>query len=166
MAPAPPTLPVRVDAHLAVVPPRPVAVLATLLDKVAWTYVQTVVTLLAAQDALNIGAAQAMAIAAIPAALTVLANGLPVIPAGLPFGLDLVLRVARTYAVSVIGFLVAVPAFSLEWGILVAAATAAGPAALAAAKAALASRVGALGSGALLPADLDATQTTVTPRAA
>lgn len=126
-----------------------------LAEKVLATWVQVFVTGLLAATALDISTAQAAAIAAIPAALTVVANGLPVVPVGLPFYVDLVLRTVRTYVVAFLGFLVAVPVFSLDYSIGLAAAAAAGPAALAVLKAGLASKVGNADSAALLPTNLD-----------
>jgi hypothetical protein len=113
----------------------------TLIEKAASTYVQVFITAWLAADTLGIGTAQAAGLAAIPAALTVIANGL-----------GLTLRTLRTYAVSVIGFLVALPVFDLEISTLQAALLAGVPAALAVIKGGLASQVGDPESPALLPA--------------
>lgn len=134
--------------------PSPVIVL---LEKVIATYIQAFVTMLIVSDTLGVDTAEAAAIAAIPAALTVVANGLPGTPAGLPFWLDLVFRTIRTYVVAFIGLLVAVPVFAIDVSLAEAAAVGAIPAALAVVKAAVASKVGDSGTAALLPADIDAT---------
>lgn len=133
------------------------AALATLAEKVVTTYLQAVIAVLTVGSRIDTSAAQAAAIAAIPAALTVVANAASTaqIPQGLPFYVDLILRTARTYVVSFLGFAIAVPVFALDYSIAVAASAAALPAALAVLKAALASRIGALNSAALLPARLD-----------
>lgn len=127
----------------------------SLAEKALATYLQVFVTGLLVADALGASTAQSAAIAAIPAALTVLANGIPVVPSGLPFYVDLVLRTGRTYVVSFLGFLVAVPVFRLDYSIAVAAATSALPAALAVLKGSLASKVGRSDSAALLPLRYD-----------
>jgi hypothetical protein len=126
-----------------------------LIDKVISTYVQAFVGLLLIGDAIDVSTAQAAAIAAIPAALTVVANGMPITIVGLPFWIDLVYRVARTYVVGFVGLIVAVPVFRLDYAILQAAAYGAIPAALAVIKGALASRVGEKGTPAMVPARYD-----------
>jgi hypothetical protein len=122
-----------------------------LLEKVLATYVQTFITVLLAGGPMGTSAAQAAAIAAIPAALTVVANGLPEVPGGLPFYVDLTFRTVRTYVVTFLGFVIAVPVFSLDYSIALAASTAAFTACLAVIKGALASKVGNPDSAALLP---------------
>lgn len=131
------------------------APIATLAEKVLWTFVQSFLGALALADVLDVSTAQAAAIASIPAALTVLANGLPTVPLGLTWWLDAIFRTIRTYAVGFIGYVVAVPVFSLDYSIAVAASAAALPAALAVLKAAIAARVGSPASAATLPARLD-----------
>lgn len=116
--------------------------LISLLEKTVSTYVQAFITALLVGQTIDISTAQAAALASIPAGLTIIANGLPVVPQGLPFYVDLVGRTIRTYVVSFIGFLVALPVFELNYSILAAASSAALPAALAVIKGALASRVG------------------------
>lgn len=125
-----------------------------LLEKVFWTYVQALVALwLGLGDALGSnGFSQDLAIAALPAALTVLANGLPGVPENLSFALDLLWRVARTFAVAFIGMLVGQPVFGLDPGALNAAYTAGVMAVLAVIKGAAAKKVGDPESAALLPA--------------
>lgn len=129
--------------------------LALLLEKALWTFVQAFVATLLVGTAMDVSTAQAAAVASIPAFLTVVANGLPAVPVGLPFYLDLALRIVRTYAVSFLGYLVAVPTFSLDFSILQAAATAGIPAILALLKGAAATRVGDPGTAATLPRRLD-----------
>ena len=127
--------------------------IAVLIEKVFWTYVQAFLAALTAPGVDN--TATAAAVAAIPAALTVVANGLPAVPGGLPFSVDFVLRVVRTYAVSFIGFLVAVVPFRLDYSIGKSAAIAAIPAAIAVVKCAAASKLGTSNSAATLPESLD-----------
>lgn len=132
-----------------------------LLEKVISTYVQAFITFLLMSGSLalvNVSTAQAAAIAAIPAAVTVIANGLPVIPVGLPFYVDLILRTIRTFAAGFFGYLGALPMFTLEKSMLVAAIAGALPAALAVLKGGLASKVGRADSAALLPKSLDLPQ--------
>lgn len=133
--------------------------LIALIEKTAATYVQAFASALLLGSVIDISTAQAAALAAIPAALTVVANGLPTIQAGLPFYVDLVLRTARTYVVSFIGFLVALPVFTLDYGVLQAASAAALPAALAVVKGALATKVGDGSTAAALPAKVDPSAT-------
>lgn len=135
-------------------PPGAVDYFLSLLEKVVATYLEAFVSLLLVGTAIDVSTAEAAAIAAIPAALTVVANGLPVVPIGLPFWTDLALRIVRTYVAGFVGFLVAVPVFELEIGILTAAAVGALPAVLAVAKGALSSRIGAE-TPAALPAGRD-----------
>lgn len=125
-----------------------------LIEKVTWTYIQALTVLLLAGTA---GFTTTMAIAALPAALTVLANSLPQVSAGLPFTVDLVFRIVRTAAVSFLGFLLAAPTFSLDYSVLHAAALAAGMSVLAVVKGAAASRIGQLDTAALMPASLEPT---------
>lgn len=129
--------------------------IALLVEKALWTYVQAFIATLLVGAAMDVSTAQAAAVAAIPAFLTVIANGLPAVPAGLPFYLDLLLRIIRTYAVSFLGYLVAVPTFTLDFSIAQAAATAGIPAILALLKGAAASRIGDHSTPATLPARLD-----------
>lgn len=150
MAPAP-----RITATLETIHVRAGAVLAGLAEKVLWTYLQALAAILLAGTVLDVSTAQAAAMAALPAALTVVANGLPIVPEGLRFGVDLVLRSVRTYAVSFLGFLLALPVFSLDYSVLAAASTAALPAVLALIKATAASHLGTTGTAATLPASLD-----------
>lgn len=147
-----PTVAEPIKAEPTTVPAR--NAIALLAEKTIATYVEVFVTLLGAGSVLDSPTTTAASMAAIPAALTVIANGLPEVPAGLTFWLDLVLRVARTYAVTFVGLLVAVPIFRADVSVINAAALAAVPAALAAIKSGLASKIGAP-TPALLPAGLD-----------
>lgn len=136
---------------------KPISPLATLAEKVIATYIQALIAFLIVHDSLGADVYQTAAIAAVPAALTVIANGLPAIPVGLPFWVDLVLRTVRTYTAAVLGLLLAMPVFHLDFTAAVAALSAGIPAALAVVKGALATRFGNTGTAALLPAKLDAT---------
>jgi hypothetical protein len=128
-----------------------------LVEKTLATYVQALIALLIAAPTLDFSlpTVEAAAIAAIPAGLTIIANGLPGIPVGLPFYTDLLLRAVRTFAASFLGFLIAVPVFSLDEAVLTAAAVGAIPTVLSVIKSALAKRVGADDTAALLPASSD-----------
>lgn len=135
--------------------------IATLIEKVLWTYVQAVLTLVLAGGALAAGGlSRSLAVAALPAALTVLANGLPAVPQGLPFYVDLFFRIVRTAAVSFIGFLVAQPVFDVNANVARAAGLSALMAALVVIKGAAARQFGAE-SAATLPSDLDPVQPTL-----
>lgn len=113
-----------------------------LCEKVLWTYLQSIVMLLTVGGTLNINFTTELAIAALPAALTVVANGLPQTLGAIPYLLDLVYRVARTFVVTFIGFILAPAVFHLDSSIGRAAALAAGAAALAVVKGALAKAIG------------------------
>lgn len=129
--------------------------LATLAEKVVWTYVQALIALLLVGGGLSAdGLTTDLAIAALPAALTVVANGIPMVPAGLPFAVDLVFRVLRSAAATFLGFLLAVPTFNLDVSTLRAAGTAALVAVLVVVKGAAASKIGDPATPATLPASL------------
>lgn len=148
------------DVHIGTVvgdTPTPLQVIATLAEKVLWTYVQAVIVLLLAGGGLNAdGLTTDLAIAALPAALTVLANGIPQAPAGLPFAVDLLWRVVRSGAAAFIGFLLAVPVFNLDATTLRAAGSAALVAVLVVVKGAIASKLGDPATPATLPASVTA----------
>ena len=129
--------------------------IATLFEKTITTYIEAFVALLAASSTINISVAQSAAIAAVPAALTVVANGVASTSLNLSFYGDLVFRTIRTYVVSFLGLLVAAPAFDFSVGALQAAAIGAIPAALAVIKGILAGRIGNKNTPALLPSKLD-----------
>lgn len=136
-------------------PTSPWAPFVTLAEKVFWTYVQAVLALLIVGSKFDLSAVTIAGVAAIPAALTVVANGAPGIPQGLPWAVDTVLRAVRTYVVSFAGFLIALPVFGLNYSILAAASTAALPAALAVVKSAIAGHFGEVGTPAFLPPQFD-----------
>jgi hypothetical protein len=125
-----------------------------LIEKVVLTYLEAFGALFVTSSTLGISTATAAAVAAIPAALTVVANGIPQVSGDLPFGVDLVFRTVRTYVVTFIGVLVAVPVFTLTVSSLRSAAIAAIPAALTVVKSVIARKIGA-DTAALLPASLD-----------
>jgi len=126
-----------------------------LLEKAVTTYVEAFLALLAASSVLDISVAQSAAIAAIPSAFTVIANGIPQPPVGMSFYSDLIFRIVRTYVVSFVGLLVAAPIFEFSVGALQSAAIGAIPAALAVVKGILAGRVGNRETPALLPFKYD-----------
>jgi hypothetical protein len=115
-----------------------------LAEKTIATYLEWLIGLYIADaaDKLNTTTPQALALAAIPAALTVIANGLPGVPANLPFYVGLLLNAVRTFVAGFLGYMIALPFFTLEKSVLMAAGIACLPAALAVIKAGLASKVG------------------------
>lgn len=81
-------------------PTSPWAPLLALLERTWWQAAMVFVSALAGAGALGADAVAAAGIAAVAAGLTVLANGVPTlaIPEGLPWYVDLALRVARSFA--------------------------------------------------------------------
>jgi hypothetical protein len=126
-----------------------------LFEKAATTYVEALIAVIAASSALGVSVLQSAAIAAIPAALTVIANGIPQPPAHLPFYTDMAFRAIRTYVVSFVGILVAMPMFDFSMSVLQTAALGALPAAFAVIKGVLAGRIGNKETSALLPLRYD-----------
>lgn len=128
-----------------------------LAEKVAWTYVQSVLVLMTAGDALNIALDTQLLIAALPAALTVVANGLPasLVTEHVPLSVDVLYRVLRSGVVAFLGFLLAQPVFSLSLSVGRAAWMAGLMAALVTLKGVVASRLGYHDTAATLPARLD-----------
>ncbi len=129
-------------------------VIASLVERGVWTYLQALATILLAGSVITGDLATAAAVAAIPAGLTVVTAGLPTSIDGVPFAVDAVYRTARTYAVTFVGLLVAIPAFTLDYSVLAAASTAGVTAAIAVAKTLIAQHIGT-GSAATLPGKLD-----------
>jgi hypothetical protein len=128
-----------------------------LVEKTVCTYLEWLIGLYIADimDTVNTSTPQALAIAAIPAALTVIAANMPQVGTNVPFYLGLLLNAVRTFAASFIGYMVALPFFSLDRSVLTAALVASLPTALALVKAGLATRVGNPTTPNLLPARLD-----------
>lgn len=129
--------------------------LVSLAEKAVATYLQALVVALSLGDTLDLSTVQAAAFAAIPAALTVVMNALPVAPVGLPFVADVAWRAARTFVAMFLGYLVALPTFSLDPSVLTAASSAALAGMLAVVKGVLATRVGFGDSAAMLPRRVD-----------
>lgn len=133
----------------------------SIFEKAVMTYVQAFLALVIAGYTTDFDPSTLtkLAIAALPALFTVLANGLPAIPEGLPFAGDLALRTLRTYVASFLGLLLASSQaqFSIDITTLQIALLGAVPAALAVVKALLAQHVGDSSTAALLPARLDVT---------
>lgn len=128
----------------------------TLAEKALTTYVEAFIGLLVLGQTIGASTAQAAAIAAIPAAITVVANGLPIVSVGMPFYVDLGFRTARTYVAAFLGYLVGLPYFSVDVSVFVAAAASALPTALAVLKGGLLGRnVGDRTTAAVLPASAD-----------
>lgn len=134
--------------------------LVVLVEKTIATYLQALVVALLGSsffDQVDLSVARALAIAAIPAALTVLVNATSAatIPTSLPPLVQAVLRILRTAGVAFLGYLIAIPTFGLERSILHAALAAAGVALLAAVKAELGQFIGNPQTVAWLPEHLD-----------
>lgn len=132
----------------------PLAAIAGLAEKVVLTFIEVFLAGWLAADTMGFDGAARWAVPAVAAAGTVLANGLPS-TLSLSFGLALLYRTLRTYAVSFIGLFAgpAVVGFTADGA--KAAAFAAIPAAITVAKGMIASRLGEGGTPALLPASLD-----------
>lgn len=136
--------------------------LALAAEKIGTTYVEAVITLLLLGNIYDTGSVNVALVAAVPAGLTAMLAFIPQ-PNGLPFYLDVLYRTGRTYAVTFIGFLVAMPVFAFDMAQWKAFAIAAVPAALTILKSALASKVGVTKaasvvdnpSAAILPFKLD-----------
>lgn len=126
-----------------------------LTEKAAATFVQAFLGVLIVGSSMGTSTAQAAAIAALPTALTVVANGLSQINPKLPLAVDVLYRTVRTYVVSFLGFLLAMPTFHLDYSAAVAASSSALPSAMAVVKGAVASFIGDRSSAALLPAAAD-----------
>lgn len=126
-----------------------------LVEKAIATYAQALIAILLLGSTTGTSTAQAAAIAALPTALTVVANGLAQINPQMPFYVDVLYRTVRTYVVSFLGFLLAMPTFHLDYSAAVAASASALPSALAVLKGVGAGLVGSSDSAALLPAALD-----------
>lgn len=131
--------------------------IALLVEKVISTYVQSVIGLiiLDLNDTVSTSTPTALAIAALPAAITVLTASLPTVPERLPFYVALLGNTARTFVQGFLGFLLAQQVFTLDVSVGQAAVFAALPAALAVLKAGIATRVGDPNTPNLLPANVD-----------
>ena len=70
-------------------------VIASLVERGVWTYLQALATILLAGSVITGDLATAAAVAAIPAGLTVVTAGLPTSIDGVPFAVDAVYRTAR-----------------------------------------------------------------------
>lgn len=127
------------------------------IEKVIATYVQSLIGLviLDLNDTLNTQTPTMLAIAALPAAITVISASIPAASARLPYVTQLVLNTARTFVQGFFGYLLAIVPFRLDASVGQAAAFAALPAALAFLKGGLARYVGNSSTPNLLPVELD-----------
>lgn len=127
--------------------------LYALAEKAVWTYLQALLALVLASGTLDLNTSFSTeaAIAALPAAITVIANGLPAVSQGLPFAQDLLWRAVRSFAAAFLGVLLAQPIFTLQRSVGEAALLAGLTAALVVVKGAVASKVGDRSSAALAP---------------
>lgn len=129
--------------------------LASFVEKVLVTFVQTFLSYFMMAGALGADAAQAAALAAIASAGTAGLAALPVVPDGLPFATDLLFRTVRTFVVAAGTPFFAAEHFELSVSALEAAVVGAVPAALAVAKGLIAKRFGEAESPAILSKKLD-----------
>lgn len=134
--------------------------LADLVEKAVATYAQALIAALIGSsffESLDWSVAQAAAIATIPAGITVIVNAVngAVEPSDWPYQVRAVMRVVRTGAAAFLGYLIAVPVFTLDKSMWVAAGAAGSTALLAAIKAELARLIGSPASPAVLPASFD-----------
>lgn len=131
--------------------PNPLLPLLGLAEKAAWTYFQALIALtLVTGTALSFSTQTA--VAALPAALTVLANGLPVTIDGLTYAQDIAFRIVRSFAAGFLGYLLAIPVFTLDASVLQGAKTAGVIAALVVLKGYIAKMIGDPATAATLPA--------------
>lgn len=129
--------------------------LSQLVEKAAATFVQVFITAWLASGSLGFEGSQQYVIAGVAAALTVVANGIPVLT-GLPPAVDILYRAARTYAVAFLTIWAGGAVFDLSVSGASAAAWAALPLALTVLKSGLASVIPVgTASGAVLPTSLD-----------
>jgi hypothetical protein len=129
----------------------------TLLEKAVSTYVQVLIGLMLLGGTMDVKFSTELAVAALPAAFTVIANGV----AGFSLTttnwfLDTFFRVVKTFVATFLGLLVAPLVFNLSVNSARLAAVGAIAATLAVIKAAIAAHVGSANTAALLPVELDA----------
>jgi hypothetical protein len=127
------------------------------IERIFWTFVQSFVTYAAARTVLDWSTAEAAAAAGAAACLTV-ALGVATdwaIPTTLPFGILTLLRILRTWLVSVLTILLSAPDIDLTVGAWKIALIASLPAVLAAVKAIAVERLAGGDSPATLPAGLN-----------
>ncbi len=126
-------------------------------EKVIMTFLEAYAAVMVAGNAFGeLGAWKAAGVAALPAALTIVINGVNTFPlTPNSFLEDLVGRTLRTYVAGFLGFFVAAPAFGYSMNTLQAAALAGIPAAIAVAKGLISSRIGYSETAAALPTGLD-----------
>lgn len=133
----------------------------TLLEKAASTYVQVLIGLMLMGGTLDVKFSTELAVAALPAGFTVIANGVGGFTlVTTNWLLDTVFRVVKTFVATFLGLLVAPLVFNLSINSARLAAVGAIAAVLAVIKAAIAAHVGSTDTAALLPVELDASSTT------
>jgi hypothetical protein len=134
-----------------------------LVEKAGWTYVQSFLAVLTIGSGWHIAVTTQLAVAALPAALTVLANGLPLLaPVGLPYMVDLGYRIVKTAAAAFLGVLLAQPVFHLTASVGRSALCAAGAAVLVIVKGVVAKQLGQP-TPATLPLSVDVPPTQAAP---
>lgn len=128
--------------------------LMTLAEKAIWTYVQALIVAILSSGQTDINLTTALLVATLPAGLTVVANGMPVVLENVSFGVQLAYRVVRSFTASFLGFLLAASVFTLQAGALRSAAMAGLVSVLVIVKGLIAQRIGDLDSPATLPASV------------
>ena len=117
--------------------------LARLGEKIFWTAVEVFLTAFVVADQIGMTTAQAGATAAFAAVATILANGLPDAPEGLPLAVDLFYRTARTFGAAFFGAIASYSLFDLTWSTVSSTALVAAPAAIAVIKGWVSSKLAA-----------------------
>lgn len=127
------------------------------VEKIVMTYVQSFLGLLILdlQDTLSVTTPTKLAIAALPAAITVISATIPQVSNALPYYTQVILNAARTFVQGFLGFLLAQQVFVLDVSIGKAAWFAALPAALSVLKSGIARGVGSRQTANLLPIEQD-----------
>lgn len=135
---------------------KPIA--ALIAEKVIWQFLMAFAVAMLGVTTMDWSTAQAAAVAGVAAVITLALNSVnaAVIPAGMSFYLDLLLRVLRSAASAFLAFLAAVPMLDLADGDMWRGAVgAAGVAILTVVKGGAAHVVGNPMTAAVLPGDLD-----------
>lgn len=137
--------------------PSPWAPLLALLERAGWQALEVFLAALLGAGALGADVAQAGILAAIAAAITVLANGVPqlAIPTGLPWAVDVALRVARSFVSAFLAPIAAMAVLPLDMATWQAAALGGAVAGVTVLKSIVATRTGNPDTAATLPARLD-----------
>ena len=134
--------------------------IAGILEKVFWTFIQTLIGYLLLQSVFDIDSGKAAALAGIAAGINTLIAMSPV-SIGLHPIVDLLYRAVRTFGIAFITPLIASGLLDIDFAAWKAAAVAALPALLSVLKSYAATKLGDHNTAATLPARLDPTTTIV-----